>query len=131
MRAKIRTTGAGTEYWDTEEKRTIFVPTGVKPNFKVTDEYESLLDGKDKEAALTLDRKNKSDDAKPADDVESNNTFGVSDGETEYQLNDMTIKKLKELAAANDIDIPKEVTKQKDIAQYIFDNWIEDKADGK
>lgn len=104
MRAKIRTTGAGTEYWDTEEKRTVFVPTGAKPNFEVTDEYESLIHKEEK---------------KEVEDM----PFGVNDGKNDHDLSGMNLKDLKALAAENKIVIPKEVTKKEAVAKYIFDNW--------
>lgn len=49
--------------------------------------------------------------------------FGVHDGENNYQLNDMTIKELKEFAEKHTIDLPSELTKKGDIAKFIFDNW--------
>lgn len=43
MIVEIRKTISGTEYWDTKEKRTLFVPAGKKPDFEVTKEPVSML----------------------------------------------------------------------------------------
>lgn len=114
MRVEIRTTGQGTEYWDNIEKRTIFVPTGKKPNFEVTKNPKSMVAKKE-----TADSKEKIVD----EDKNVNDALGVNDGEKDYQLMEMTVKDLKKLAADNEIEIPKDVTKKEDIANYIFENW--------
>lgn len=36
MRYEVRSTATGMEYWDTEIQKTIFVPRGTKPDFKVS-----------------------------------------------------------------------------------------------
>ncbi|MFD2628738.1 hypothetical protein [Oceanobacillus kapialis] len=43
MKVEVRKTAQGTEYWDTEEKRTLFVPAGKKPSFEVTNEPKSMV----------------------------------------------------------------------------------------
>lgn len=47
MKVLIRRTVSGTEYWDTEAKKTLFVPTGEKPNFEITVNPESMIGGVD------------------------------------------------------------------------------------
>lgn len=37
---KIRTSISGTEYWDSEKKRTVVVPKDQEPNFEVKEEKE-------------------------------------------------------------------------------------------
>ncbi|EMW5798498.1 TPA: hypothetical protein J0S95_000249, partial [Enterococcus faecium] len=43
---KIRTSISGTEYWDSEKKRTVVVPKDQEPNFEVKEEKGILSDGK-------------------------------------------------------------------------------------
>ena len=43
MRVLIRSSASGTEYWDTEEKRNVFVPKGQEPDFEVTENPESMF----------------------------------------------------------------------------------------
>lgn len=90
MRAKIRTTGAGTEYWDNIEKRTVFVPNGSKPNFEVTDEYESLIHKEEKKVV-----------------------------ENEPDLERMNLKELKEHAASLEIELPNEAKTKDQIKSVI------------
>lgn len=104
MRVPIRKTAQGTEYWDNVEKRTVLIPTGIKPDFEVTENPKSMLQK----------------------DGDKDQSFGVHDGENNYQLNDMTIKELKEFAEKYTIDLPAELTKKGDIAKFIFDNWNPD-----
>lgn len=90
MRAKIRTTGAGTEYWDNVEKRTVFVPNGSKPNFEVTDEYKSLIHKEEKKEV-----------------------------EKEPDLERMNLKQLKEHAASLEIELPNEAKTKDQIKSVI------------
>lgn len=52
MIIEVRKTLTGTEYWDTEEKRTLFVPKGKEPEVEV-DSTEI-----DTETDITLDNMN-------------------------------------------------------------------------
>lgn len=108
MKVETRKTAAGTEYWDAKEKKTLFVPVGTEPDFEVTVNPKSMIVGVD----LAKD--------------EDNTSFGVSDGDKNYQLSDMTIKELKALAEEYKIEVPKDITKRDDIAKHIFENWSED-----
>jgi hypothetical protein len=65
MKVEIRKTAQGTEYWDTKEKRTLFVPAGKKPHFEVTKNPETMLtkDGKKSKTAKITKGKSKSNDA--------------------------------------------------------------------
>lgn len=114
MRVETKKTSQGTEYWDAIEKRTIFVPAGKDPDFEVTENPKSMVMSVDTAA----------DKVKTAVNEKVVTPLDVNDGETDYQLNDMKIKDLKELAVKYEIEVPKEVTKRDDIAQYIFDNWV-------
>ena len=102
MKVMIRKTLTGTEYWDTKEKRTLFVATGKEPGFEVTGVPESMLA---KEA-----------DVVPVDSINP--------------LGDMTIKELKEHAKVKAIQIPNTITKHADIVAYLnevtFDTDVPD-----
>lgn len=43
MRVETRKTMSGTEYWDTKEKRSIFVPNGQTPDFEVAVDPVSMI----------------------------------------------------------------------------------------
>lgn len=87
MKVETRKTAAGTEYWDNEEKRVLFVPAGEKPDFEVTENPESML--------------NKEEPAPKTDEAPD--------------LKDMTVNQLKAYAAELDIEIPADVKNKKDI----------------
>lgn len=90
MITEIRKTVSGTEYWDTKEKRSLFVPTGEEPRFKVTENPKSML----------------------TSDSETEHTEEVS-------LNDMTVKELREYADELNIEIPADVKKKEDIINLL------------
>lgn len=90
MRVLVRTTVAGNEYWDTEGKRTIFIPTGQEPDFEVTENPDSMITQEIKEVQT------------PEDPLEG-----------------MSIKELREYAAEHDIKIPSEAKKQKAIHEFL------------
>lgn len=90
MKVEIRKTISGTEYWDTKEQRSLFVPAGEEPGFEVTENPKSLV--------------------KFADDK-------VTDVIVEEPVNlkDMTVKELHEHANELGIEIPSDVKKKDDI----------------
>lgn len=95
MRVEMRKTGNGTEFWDTKEKRTVFVPNGVEPIFEVTVNPESMLDRTDKQPN--------------------------ENEQTEIFIEDMTAKELRAYAAENEITIPFEIKKTEDIRKFLLD----------
>ncbi|PGW64297.1 hypothetical protein COE18_06585 [Bacillus cereus] len=94
MITKIRKTISGTEYWDNEKKKTLFVPTGEEPGFEVTANPESMI--------LGMDLSSKPD------------TTVVT-----VQFNDMTVKQLREYADELGIEIPADVKKKEDIIELL------------
>ncbi|KXY80124.1 hypothetical protein ACTFSJ_27920 [Bacillus cereus group sp. MYBK12-2] len=92
MITEIRKTISGTEYWDSKEKRSLFVPTGEEPGFEVTKNPKSMI-------------------AKFADDK-------VIDVKV-IELDDMTIKELREYAASINVEIPADVKKKEDIIELL------------
>ncbi|MGR5999582.1 hypothetical protein ACT7C7_08970 [Bacillus cereus] len=92
MITEIRKTISGTEYWDTKEKRSLFVPTGEEPGFEVTINPESMILGMD---------------------------LSTEPDKTVVNLNDMTVKELRDHAASINIEIPADVKKKEDIIKLL------------
>ncbi|MCD5229036.1 hypothetical protein [Enterococcus faecalis] len=129
MRVLIRSSASGTEYWDTEEKRNVFVPKGQEPDFEVTENPESMLikeadlyvgglpitvgnvtvdtDGIKGERLLTT-----------ASTDEEQDEIVPSDDES-VELEEMSVKKLREYAKRNDIEIPSAVRVKAEILNII------------
>lgn len=91
MKVEMRKTISGTEYWDTKDKKTLFVPAGEKPKFEVTEDPKSMIHQEDDKKVV----------------------------EPETDINKMTVPQLKEYAAANEIEIPADITKKDDIVNYL------------
>ncbi|PGV57507.1 hypothetical protein COD94_25910 [Bacillus cereus] len=96
MIVEIRKNVSGTEYWDTKEKRSLFVPIGEEPEFEVIENPESMVNVKfadDKVVDVKVDELAK--------------------------LRDMTVKELREYADELGIDIPSDVKKKEDIIELL------------
>ncbi|NSW11108.1 hypothetical protein FKZ00_10935 [Enterococcus faecalis] len=129
MRVLIRSSASGSEYWDTEEKRNVFVPKGQEPDFEVTENPESMLS---KEADLyvgglpitvgnvTVD----TDGIKgarlltTASADEEQDEIVPSDDES-VVLEEMSVKELREYAKRKDIEIPSAVRVKGEILNII------------
>ncbi|HDU8543792.1 hypothetical protein [Enterococcus faecalis] len=129
MRVLIRSSASGKEYWDTEEKRNVFVPKGQETDFEVTENPESMLS---KEADLhlgglpitvgnvTVD----TDGIKgerlltTASADEEQDEIVPSDDES-VVLEEMSVKELREYAKRNDIEIPSAVRVKAEILNII------------
>lgn len=96
MITEIRKTISGTEYWDNEKKKTLFVPTGEEPGFEVTVNPKSMILGMD--LASEPDR------------------TVVSEVPV---LSNMTVKELREYAAELNIEIPSDMKKKEDIIELL------------
>lgn len=131
MRVLIRSSASGSEYWDTEEKRNMFVPKGQEPDFEVTENPESMLS---KEADLhvgglpitvgnvTIDTDGIKGErllttASAADDEEQDEIV-PSDDES-VVLEEMSVKELREYAKRKDIEIPSAVRVKGEILNII------------
>lgn len=111
MRVEIRKSAAGTEYWDSLEKRTVLVPHGSKPDFEVTENPTSMIAGVD--IATVKDKSVLS-------------SFGISENGELVELSKMTIEQLKEYATSKEIELPSTIEKQDEIAKYLYENWKQD-----
>ncbi len=93
MIVETRKTAAGTEYWDNEAKKVLFVPKGKKPSFEVTKDPKSMVGGY----------------------IDESNTPVVTD------LNELTVPQLKEYAANSGIEIPSDIKRKEDIIKLLSD----------
>ncbi len=96
MITEIRKTISGTEYWDNEKKKTLFVPTGEEPGFEITVNPESMIMG--------------------VDLANGKDMTVVSEVPV---LSNMTVKELREYADELDIEIPADVKKKEDIIELL------------
>ncbi|AOM08862.1 MULTISPECIES: hypothetical protein [Bacillus] len=103
MVVETRKTIVGTEYWDTAEKRSLFVPTGEEPGFEVTVNHESIIADKGFTTGgyLTKDK------------------LVIGEAGTELILHNKAIKELCEYADELGIEIPDDVKKKKDIIDLL------------
>lgn len=142
MRVPIRSSIAGIEYWDTEEKRSITVPHGEEPDFEFVENPSSLVtEGKQvigfdhsKKEFIGIDVSDQKDlSVNPKDEIldsegntgEDLNGEGMADTsqepieETDDELEKMSVKKLREFAKKQEIDIPNAVRAKGDIIEII------------
>jgi hypothetical protein len=92
MNVEVRKSAQGTEYWNTKEKKVLFVSAGKDPGFEVTENPKSML----KEEEKSKKRR---------------------DGYT--HIEDMTVAELKEFANEIDVEIPSDVKKKEDIIKVL------------
>ncbi|MED4701624.1 hypothetical protein P9436_21535 [Lysinibacillus capsici] len=93
MKVPIRTTANGTEYWDSEAKKVLFVPAGMMPSFEVTESPTTML--------------HKGETVKPLTDAPL------------FNLDGMTATQLREYAEENNIEVPGNLKKPDTIREYI------------
>ncbi|PGB64803.1 hypothetical protein [Bacillus wiedmannii] len=108
MITEIRKTISGTEYWDNEKKKSLFVPTGEEPGFEVTENPKSMILGVD---------------------WSSGKDFTAIDGKVvdyEINLDDMNAEELLSFAKENDIDVPGNMKKEETIRNYIVEQLTND-----
>ncbi|MEC2468533.1 Rho termination factor N-terminal domain-containing protein [Bacillus cereus] len=103
MITEIRKTISGTEYWDNEEKRSLFVPTGEEPGFEVTVNPGSMIANREVATGgyLTKDK------------------LAIGEAGTELILSNKTIKELREYADELGIEIPSDMKKKEDIIELL------------
>lgn len=100
MRVPIRTTANGTEYWDSEAKKVLFVPAGMRPSFEVTESPTTML--------------HKGETVKPLINTPV------------FNLEGMTATQLKEFAEENNIEVPGNLKKVDAIRDYIEEQLAAD-----
>lgn len=129
MRVLIRSSASGSEYWDTEEKRNVFVPKGQEPDFEVTENPESMIS---KEAdlyvgGLPITVGNVTVDT---DGIKGERLLTTASADDEEQdelvpsdesvvLEEMNVKELREYAKRKGIEIPSAARAKGDILNII------------
>lgn len=138
MKVPIRKTIAGTEYWDTEKKQSLFVPKGSEPDFEVTENPKSMITPEGDKVIAVLDHSATSDLSNAADFIhtgEINQEVLDSDGNTKdeldgepvtnpedeepSELDSMNTKDLRAYAKKNGITIPAAIRSKGDILRTI------------
>lgn len=123
MKVLVRKSVAGAEYWDTEEKRSIFVPKGMEPDFEVSENPATMITPEEKKVSID------SAEIEVEDSIEINGepilpingkedvTNNISN---DYpKLEEMTAKELRSYAKKQDINIPSAIKTKGDILQII------------
>ena len=103
MITKTRKTIAGTEYWDNEKKKSLFVPNGEVPGFEVTVNPESMIADKGFATGGYL----------------TNDKLAIGEASTELILSNKTVKELREYADELGIEIPSDMKKKEDIIELL------------
>ncbi len=103
MITETRKTISGTEYWDNEQKKSLFVPTGEVPGFEVTVNPESMIADKGFATGGYLTK----------------DTLAIGEAGTELILSNKTIKELREYADELGIEIPSDIKKKEDIIELL------------
>lgn len=120
---KIRTTITGTEYWDSEKKKTVVVPKGQEPDFEATEEKGILSDGKTFVAVngelITNSSEILDSDGNTAADFDGDEATNDQSTEDTDELDNMTAKELRAYAKKHGIDIPGAIRAKGDILKFI------------
>ena len=138
MKVPIRSSIAGTEYWDTEKKQSLFVPKGSEPDFEVTENPKSMITPEGDKVIAVLDHSATSDlsntadfihtgeidqevldsDGNTKDDLDSDTVTNPEEKESS-ELEGMTAKELRAYAKKNNIEIPAAIRAKGDILEII------------
>ncbi len=117
MKVPIRKTIAGTEYWDTEAKRSLFVPKGSEPDFEVTDNPKSMLTPEGDK--IVVETVVKGDEAIEVNSIDANDVVEIPEEEQPSELDSMNTKDLRAYAKKNGIEIPAAIRAKGDILEII------------
>lgn len=109
MKVLIRKTVSGTEYWNTEAKKTLLVPKGSKPDFEVTENPKSMI-----QQAKQIGKVTKEGAKELADAITNSN-------EADLKLEEMNTSQLMAFAEKNDINVPGNMKKLETIRKFITD----------
>ncbi|EME8146925.1 hypothetical protein MM788_001389 [Enterococcus faecium] len=120
---KIRTSITGTEYWDSEKKKTVVVPKGQEPDFEATEEKGILSDGKTFVAVngelITNSSEILDSAGNTAADFDEDEATNDKSAEEADELDNMTAKELRAYAKKHGIDIPGAIRAKGDIINLI------------
>ncbi|EMW5717731.1 TPA: hypothetical protein U2N19_001747 [Enterococcus faecium] len=125
---KIRTSITGTEYWDSEKKKTVAVPKGQEPKFDTSEQTDMTVVAKSIVGDGVLFKSGEEIHLSGEELDSDGNTAADFDGEkvtddqfdgTTDELEDMTAKELRAYAKKHGIDIPGAVRAKGDIINLI------------
>ncbi|HFX3823012.1 TPA: Rho termination factor N-terminal domain-containing protein [Enterococcus faecium] len=120
---KIRSSITGTEYWDSEKKKTVVVPKGQEPDFEATEEKGILSDGKTFVAVngelITNSSEILDSTGNTAPDFDEDEATNDKSAEEMDELDNMTAKELRAYAKKHGIDIPGAIRAKGDIINLI------------
>lgn len=126
MKVLVRKSVTGAEYWDTEEKRSVFVPKSVEPDFEVDQNPKTMITaetqaaGKINSEIFSSISLGKVDKGKELIDHENENeviTKGINEPKDDLEIK--TVKELRALAKKEGIDIPNAIRTKGDIINII------------
>ena len=120
---KIRSSITGTEYWDSEKKKTVVVPKGQEPDFEVTEEKGILIDDGSfmtiKGEPITNSNEVLDSDGNTTNDLDGDEVTNDQSVEEADKLDNMTAKELRAYAKKHGIDIPGTIRAKGDIINLI------------
>ena len=120
---KIRSSITGTEYWDSEKKKTVVVPKGQEPDFEVTEEKGILIDDGSfmtiKGEPITNSNEVLDSDGNTTNDLDGDEVTNDQSVEEADKLDNMTAKELRAYAKKHGIDIPGAIRAKGDIINLI------------
>lgn len=133
MKVLVRKSVAGAEYWDIKEKRSIFVPKGMEPDFEVTANPKSMITPESKKVPVTViddaneitggfikvDEDENKDKQKQPDSQEGNESVDKAEPKKPDDLENKTVKELRAMAKKEGIDIPNAIRTKGDIINII------------
>ncbi|ANS46134.1 phage protein [Bacillus thuringiensis] len=99
MITEIRKTLSGTEYWDNEKRKSLFIPTGEEPGFEVT--------------------VNPADKGFATGGYLNGDKLVIGESGTELILSNKTVKELRKYADELGIEIPADVKKKEDMIELL------------
>ncbi|TBX35721.1 hypothetical protein EUZ95_01550 [Enterococcus durans] len=120
---KIRSSITGTEYWDSEKKKTVVVPKGQEPDFEATEEKGILIDDGSfmtiKGEPITNSNEVLDSDGNTTNDLDGDEVTNDQSVEEADKLDNMTAKELRAYAKKHGIDIPGAIRAKGDIINLI------------
>ena len=129
MKVPIRKTIAGTEYWDTEKKQSLFVPKGSEPDFEVTENPKSMITPEGDKVVIAYDESDGKEKAVVTEMVKQDDgtievkdikvTENIGEDEEPSELDSMNTKELRAYAKKNGITIPAAIRSKGDILRTI------------
>lgn len=125
---KIRSSITGTEYWDSEKKKTVVVPKGQEPKFDTSEQTDMTVVAKTivgdgvlfkSGEEIHLSGEELDSDGNTAADFDGDEATNDQSDEKTDELDNMTAKELRAYAKKHGIDIPGAIRAKGDILKFI------------